>query len=181
MSTTTTADRYPPWLARLHWLVLALLVAVYALMELRGFAERGSDLRNAMKLAHYLTGLGVLLLVLWRIALRLRGPLPAALAGPRWQQRAVTLGHYLLYAWMLAMPLLGWALLSAERQLPSVFGWTLPAIAPASDSLAESLEDLHEWLATFGYFLIGGHVLAALWHQWLRSEPVFSRIRPSRR
>lgn len=176
---TAENTRYPVWLARLHWLVLILLVAAYALMELRGFAERGSELRSTMRLAHYLVGLGVLGLALWRLGLRLRGPLPAALAGPRWEQLASRAGHYALYAWMLAMPLIGWALISAEQHLPTLFGWQLPAIAPASESLAERLEELHEWLATAGYLLIGGHVLAALWHQWLRGEAVFARIRPT--
>jgi cytochrome b561 len=49
---------------------------------------------------------------------------------------AAHLSHYALYALMIGMPLLGWAMLSAAAYPVVVFrGLSLPAILPQSDSL----------------------------------------------
>ena len=57
----------------LHWVMLILLVAVYACMELRGYYPKGSDFREGLKMWHFMFGLMVLLLVLIRIVARVTG------------------------------------------------------------------------------------------------------------
>lgn len=49
MNTDTPANRYGSLSIALHWLMLLLIVAVYACMELRDFFPEGSDLRSYMK------------------------------------------------------------------------------------------------------------------------------------
>ncbi|SEA55934.1 hypothetical protein [Variovorax sp. YR216] len=57
MEFKNSSIRYSKPLIGLHWLTLVLLAAVYACMELRGFAPKGSDLRANMKTMHFLIGL----------------------------------------------------------------------------------------------------------------------------
>src|SRR6185312_16209541 len=58
-----TTDRYGSLSIGMHWLMLLLLVAVYACIELREFYPRGSDLRDGLKTWHFMLGLSVLALV----------------------------------------------------------------------------------------------------------------------
>ena len=69
--------RYGSLQVALHWLMLVLLVAVYAAMELRENFPKGSDPREFMKSLHFMLGISVLILVAVRIAARLSGPTPA--------------------------------------------------------------------------------------------------------
>ncbi|WP_431276063.1 cytochrome b [Variovorax ureilyticus] len=70
MELKNSRSRYSTSLIGLHWLTLLLLVAVYACMELRGLAPKGSDLRANMKSLHSLLGLCVLAVVIVRIGVR---------------------------------------------------------------------------------------------------------------
>lgn len=53
----------------LHWLTLVLLAAVYALIEWRGLAPKGTPLQADMKAWHFMLGLCVLGLTVLRLML----------------------------------------------------------------------------------------------------------------
>jgi superoxide oxidase len=173
------SPRYPRALILLHWLTLLLLIVVYVCMEFRGEFPRGSEPRELMKAIHYSTGLSVLLLVLARIALRLRGPIPPITPRPpHWQRLAAHAGHLALYLFMLGMPLLGWLLLSAEGAEFSFWGLPMPVLMAPDQGLAKSIEDLHELGATAGYVLIGLHALAGLYHHYFVRDDALRRMLP---
>jgi hypothetical protein len=75
-------------------------------------------------------GIAILALALIRLAVRLRYGAPALPADlPEPMKLAAHLSHYALYALMIGMPLLGWAMLSAAAYPVVVFrGLSLPAI-----------------------------------------------------
>ena len=54
----------------LHWLMLVLLAAVYACIELREYYPRGSDIREGLKTWHFMLGLSVFVLVWVRLVAR---------------------------------------------------------------------------------------------------------------
>src|SRR5262249_46472147 len=87
------------------------------------------------------------------------------------------LSHYVLYALMIAMPLIGWAMLSAGGY-PIVLLWGihLPAIAPASASLHALLWIAHQVLALAFFALILLHLAAALFHALIRRDGVFESM-----
>jgi cytochrome b561 len=176
---SATAKHYPRALAALHWLTLLLLASVYACIELRGNFPRGSDIREGLKDWHYALGLLVFALLWLRVALRLRGPLPGPDL-PGWQHGLAAATHALLYLFMAAMPLLGWALVSAEGKLPSWFGLSLPALLAPGPALAERLEEWHETLGAVGYWLIGLHAAAALYHHYWLRDATLRRMLPRR-
>ncbi len=117
----------------------------------------------------------ILVLALVRLALRLRygaPSLPADLPEP--MKLAAEGSHYALYAFMIGMPLIGWAMLSAAAYPVVLFrGWHLPAILPQSDSLHTLLWDAHFYLAFAFFALILLHVAAALFHALVRRDGVF--------
>lgn len=174
---SATVKNYPRALIGLHWLTLLLLAAVYACIELRGNFPRGSAIREGLKEWHYALGLLVFALLWLRLALRWRGPLPAnELSG--WQHWLAAGVHALLYLFMAAMPLLGWALVSAEGKLPEWFGVALPALLAPDPVLVEQLEEVHETLGVAGYWLIGLHAAAALFHHYWLRDATLRRMLP---
>ena len=99
------APRFSRLSITLHWLMLALLAAVYACIELRELYPRGSDIREALKTWHFMLGLSVFALVWVRLGARALSPRSP---GPgTWPGALATAVHVALYGLMIAMPLLG--------------------------------------------------------------------------
>ena len=175
----TRPDRYSGASILLHWLMLLLIAAVYAAIELREFFPKGSDPREALKQWHFMLGLSVLGLVLLRIAARLVWAPPTPV-GPRWQQAIARLTHFALYLLMSGMPIAGWLILSAEGKAIPFFGFDLPALVPANEDFAEQVEEVHELGGTIGYWLIGLHAAASLFHHYVLRDRLLARMIPLR-
>jgi len=171
--------RYAALSIGLHWLMLAQLVAVYACIELRELFPKDSDPREALKTWHFMLGLSVFALVWLRLALRLVWPVPPITPAPaRWQAGLAHLLHLVLYALMLGLPLAGWLLLSAAGKPIPFFGLELPALVTPDKALTARLKDLHTTAGTAGYFLIGLHAAAALFHHYVVRDDTLARILP---
>ncbi|MFD1303764.1 cytochrome b [Methylobacterium marchantiae] len=137
-------------------------------------------------LAHYHTlvalhrplGMGILILAVLRLLNRWRHPPPELpLDLPGWQRRAALVSHTLLYGLMLALPLLGWAMLSAAGYPIGLAGsLVLPPILPRDPSLYAWLRPLHTILAYTLFGLILAHLGAALMHGLIRRDGVFSSM-----
>jgi cytochrome b561 len=174
---STVAQRYGKASIILHWLTLILLIGVYACIELREMFPRGSDPREALKQWHFALGLTVFVLVWIRMLARVLGETPPIIPqSPRWQRLIAQAVEVALYALMIALPLLGWLTLSAEGTPISFFGAPLPALVGVNEAFAERTEELHETLATAGYFLIGLHALAALFHHYVQRDNTLKRM-----
>jgi cytochrome b561 len=85
-----------------------------------------------------------------------------------------------IYVFMIAMPLLGWAILSGEGRPVPFFGLELPALIGENRGLAKQLEEIHETIGNVGYFLIGLHAAAALIHHYVQHDSTLARMLPSR-
>ena len=179
MGWTNTPERYGKLSVAMHWLMFLLLVGVYACIELREVYPKGSDPREALKSWHFTLGLTVFALVWLRLALRLFQQSPA-IAPPvtAWQNRLAKLVHLLLYVFMFVMPVLGWLILSGEGKAIPFYGLELPALIAKNKELAENIEDIHTTVAEIGYYLVGLHTLAALYHHYLVKDNTLRRMLP---
>ena len=161
--------------------MLLLIVAVYACIELRVLYPRGSGNREALKTWHFMLGLAIFALVWLRLLARLIGPVPSIVPRPpRWQLFVAHLTEFAIYAFMIAMPVLGWLILSGENQPVPFFGVQLPALIGENKVLAKQLEEVHETVGDVGYFLIGIHAAAALAHHYIHRDNTLVRMLPSR-
>lgn len=179
MTWLNTTERYGRLSIGLHWLMLLLLIAVYACIELREIYPKGSDPREALKAWHFMLGLLVLVLVIARIALRLAAPTPQIVpTPPHWQKLAAQVMHLALYALMLGLPLAGWLILSAEGKAIPFFGLELPALVNPNEKLAELIEEIHETAGSAGYGLIALHAAAGLFHHYFMRDNTLRRMLP---
>jgi cytochrome b561 len=180
MKWRNSTDRYGLLSVGLHWSMLLLLVAVYACMELSDFYPKGSDSRAALKTWHFMLGLSVLVLVWIRLVEHVFGLVPRIEPNPPgWQMLLAKLMHLALYVFMIGMPLLGWLTLSAEGKPIPFFGLELPALIDESKDVAKSIKEIHETGATVGYFLVGLHAAAALFHHYVLRDNTLRRMLPS--
>ena len=179
MERPAQTDRYSGASIALHWLMLALIVAVYAAIELREFFPKGSGPREDLKSWHFMLGLSVFGLVWLRILARLAWPTPHA-DGPALQRTAARLTHFALYLFMIGMPIAGWLILSAEGKSIPFFGLELPALTARNGDVADQIEEIHELGGTIGYWLIGIHAAASLLHHYVMRDRVLARMLPVR-
>ena len=181
MKIQTTSIRYSSFSIGLHWFMLFLLAAVYASMEFRGIFPKGSEGRSALKTWHYMLGLSVFALAWARLLVNLVGAAPTITpAPPHWQTLASKWVHAALYLLMISMPLAGWLTLSAEGEAIPFFGLQLPALIAENEALAEIIKEVHETGAVVGYFLIGLHAAAALFHHYVVRDNTLRRMLPWR-
>jgi cytochrome b561 len=160
----------------LHWVMAVCILAMLFI----GVGMVSTIMPKYLSLVsiHKPLGIAILVLALIRLAVRLRygaPSLPADLPAP--MKLAAELSHYALYALMIGLPLIGWAMLSAASYPVVLFsGVYLPQILPLSDSLHTLLWNAHYYLAFALFALILLHVAAALFHALLRRDGVFESM-----
>jgi cytochrome b561 len=168
-------SRFPMASRLLHWTMAVMVLAMLFI----GIAMVGS-LADYHRLVAIHRPLGILILVL--VALRLANrlirpaaPLPVDM--PRILRLAAQASHALLYTLMVALPLVGWTMLSAAGNPVVLIGaWHLPPLLPPSDALYALLRPLHTVLAfvLFATFLV--HLGAALMHALIFRDGVFQSM-----
>ncbi len=157
----------------LHWSMAVLILAMLCIGL--GMVSTASDLYPRLLAWHRPIGIAILLLVPLRLSVRLTHsppPLPGDL--PPIQRLAAKSSHYLLYALMVVMPLVGWAMQSAGGY-PVVLwkGAELPPILPHAIQVYGWLRLAHGVLAYAFLLLILAHLAAALFHALVRRDDVF--------
>ncbi|MBD8879527.1 cytochrome b [Rhodanobacter sp. 7MK24] len=165
----------------LHWLMAAMILAMLFIGV--GMVASVSERHAWLLRIHKPLGIAILVLAVVRLAVRLRyppPPLPADL--PMLQKLAAHASHWLLYALMIAMPLVGWAMLSAGGY-PVMLSDSLrlPAIFPAGPIAFAVLRHLHSWLAMLLFLTFLAHMAAALYHGLIRRDGVLASMIARRR
>jgi cytochrome b561 len=160
----------------LHW-VMAVCILVMFFIGV-GMVSTVTPKYVPLLSTHKSLGITILLLALIRLATRLRygaPSLPVDLPEP--MKLAAYLSHYALYALMIGMPLIGWAMLSAGGYPVVLYGGLrLPPIAPHSDSLHTLLWNAHFYLAFAFFALVLMHLAAALFHGLVRRDGVLESM-----
>lgn len=181
MNFRNSAIRYGSLSISLHWLMLLLFIAVYATINLRELYPKGSDPRELLKTWHFMLGMLTFVFVWLRLAAIFSGPTPLIQPTlPRSQEISAKLLHLALYVLMIGMPITGWLLLSAAGKPIPFFGLELPALIGENKDLAHQIKEVHEFVGTTGYFLIGLHVVAGLYHHYIKRDNTLTRILPGR-
>jgi superoxide oxidase len=182
MSWKNTELRFGTLSIGLHWLMVLLIAGVYACIELKGFFPKGSGMRDGLKQWHFMLGLAVFALVWLRITARLLGAHPKVQPPvPSAQDKIAKLMYLALYALMIGAPFAGWLMLSAYDKPIPFFGLQLPALLSPDQALGSQIKDLHELAGSMGYWLIGLHAIAGLYHHYIRRDNTLRMMLPERK
>ncbi|HSC17380.1 MAG TPA: cytochrome b [Rhizomicrobium sp.] len=175
-----------------HWLIAALLIANICLGLYFADLPRSDPWKFELTQLHKSIGLTVLVLSVLRLVWRLTHRVPPLPADMDWGLRvAARASHYLFYFLIIAIPLSGWIMVSASTLgLPTNYFhlfhwpnlWFMTDLPRAQKiGLHEPLESVHNVLAWSAIVLIPLHVLAALYHQYIRHDELLLRMLPYRR
>jgi cytochrome b561 len=163
----------------LHWTMAAAILAMLFIGI--GMVSTVRPDYVGLLATHKWLGIVILVLALIRLVVRLWSgapPLPQDL--PARMKLGAELSHYALYALMIGMPLIGWAMLSAGNYPVVLFGQVrLPALAPQSELLHALLWNAHRALAYAFFALILLHLAAGLFHALVRRDGVFEAMAPT--
>jgi cytochrome b561 len=185
-----TQARYSTVAIILHWLIAALLVWIVLL------GWQACDLQGSAKVAplqlHKPLGITILLLTLFRLGWRLTHRPPAISPHLKpWERRLASVAHWGFYVILLALPLTGWAMVSASKLITvfpidmfGLFDW--PALSFLTNLPADQMKATHDLLAeahhlmakAIVYGLVPLHVLGALKHQFLDKDNEMARMIP---
>jgi len=172
--------RYTASLRRLHWLMAVMIALAYLAIEQRNLFERGTPERFAMVQSHFWLGIGIFVLVWVRLQQRLKYGAPRITpALPGWQNGISHLMHVALYAFFIVMPILGMltAWTDGKAILIPFTDIALPALLAENKDLAHQLEELHHDIGEAFYWVIGFHIVAALYHHFIRKDDTLVRMR----
>jgi cytochrome b561 len=163
----------------LHWLIVALLVGQYIFAWTMPHIRRDTPVTTLIGL-HFTFGMLILAFAVVRLAVRLTHGEPAPEDGlPPWQHRSARATHWLLYALLFALPVLGWIDASWHGMPLVMFGVALPKLVAAQAPGWGWTGDVHSLLANYALLgLVGLHVAAGLYHYFIRRDRVLQRMLP---
>ena len=159
----------------LHWLMAAMIIAMLFIGI--GMVTSLADYHWLLAI-HRPLGIAILVLVAIRLVNRLLNPPPPLPPGmPALLRLAAHGSHLLLYALMIATPLVGWGMLSAGRYPVVLYGTLLlPPILPQSDALFAALRTTHTVLALLLLATFLAHLAAAMAHALIFRDGVFQSM-----
>lgn len=179
MNSLPETSRYSATAKFLHWMIALLVVAQFVFIFTAEELPRG-DLRTLLMRLHISSGFTILLLASWRVIYRFISPPPAPEPGqPRAVQIAASVTHWVMYVLIFASPITGWMLIGTGGGMINWF-WLvkIPNIVAENEAFHEQLEEVHEILGIALLFIASAHLLAALWHHFVRKDDTLKRMLP---
>lgn len=169
--------RYGSAAMAFHWTMAALVVVVGVLGLLHDSWSRGTQAFWIN--IHAVLGLLVWALLMARFWWRVRHPPPELPAHTGALARRLSgPAHLLLYMLLFVIPILGIVTFIWHGRAFDFGLFRVDFRIARNRAIFHPTEDIHGYLAYTLFTLIGIHVLAALWHQFVRRDGVLLRMWP---
>lgn len=175
MSYRNTKTSYGSVAKWFHWAIFFLLLfqVIYGYF-LDDFPK---DYQPFVYNTHKLLGLLILLIMVLRLIWALMNPKPAMPIGTLiWQRWAERFVHAGLYIVVIAMPIVGLVGSDAAGRPPHIGDFKFMLPISENKDLADSAFTLHNNLAIALIALVAVHVLAALYHHFVKRDNVLRRM-----
>jgi cytochrome b561 len=173
-------ERYTRTAMVLHWLIAAAVLAQIAFGWYLQKVPRKTPERTVYVNYHKSTGMLIGLLILVRIAWRLKHrppPLPASM--PTWERRAARANHVLLYACMIIMPVAGYTASNFSKFGVKFFNVVaLPPWGVDDRAIYAFFNGLHVATSYVFVALIALHLVAAFKHTIFPRHAILRRMLP---
>ena len=190
--TSTPAERYTAVAQAFHWLLALGLIAIVIMGLVMAHAPLAPATKFKLFQLHKSVGITILVLAVLRLGWRLTHrppPLPAGM--PALEKAGAHGAHVVLYALMIGLPLIGWALVSISPfNLPTVLYGLVPwphlgFLSGLPRATKTAWEPVFAFTHAYGAYLliavVSVHVLAALRHHFLLGDDILRRMLPGRR
>jgi cytochrome b561 len=195
MTIRNTAETYGSIAKWFHWITAILFLASYCAVYYRHWFTEAKTPENWTALQLHLSiGVTIAVVVILRIIWRVMNRLPDPEPGTRLEHLAAHLGHYALYAIMIIMPLTGYLgtgvnteyffLFDIQKFEDTQMFTTLVAngMGVTFEEFEKTIDFIHKDIggAWVVWLLILGHVLAALYHHFVKKDRTIYKMTISR-
>jgi cytochrome b561 len=179
MPVRNSPERYGAIPKAFHWLTVVLVIAGWLLGQF--IDDLPKALHPASLVTHIAIGTTILVLLIMRLSWRFIDPPPppeqtalgriAAFGGQS--------AHYALYALLVAIPIFGVLVQFSRGNALPIFGlFEIPSPWLKDRALANSLLEIHEWLANTLIVVASLHGAAALMHHFVLGDRTLRRMLP---
>lgn len=190
MTLKNTAQNYGSIAKWLHWLTALLFLGSYCTVYYRHwFTEEKTPENWAALQLHLSIGVTIAVIVALRIIWRIYNIVPDPEPGTRLSHLAAHLGHYTLYAIMVIMPVTGYLGTGANTEYfflfeiakfedTSVFTALIrEGLGISFEEFEKPIDFIHKNLGAWVvWVLIFGHVLAALYHHYVKKDRTLQKM-----
>jgi len=163
----------------LHWLIVALLIGQFIAAWSMPHIGRNTPVTTVISI-HFSFGIVIIAVAIIRLVWRATHSEPMPLEGiPSWQLQTARVVHWLLYITLFVVPILGWVNASWRGMPVVLFGLELPKLVGTRMPGFGWTGDVHALLSNYLMLtLVGLHVLAGLYHYFIRRDGVLQRMLP---
>jgi cytochrome b561 len=173
--------KHHPMTIALHWgTVICVVIAVCAVLTREVIGDK--FWRMLLMNTHSQLGLIILIGVVARLYVRQQHGMANHMGSMPWALRFVAQAvHWVLYAALIVLPLLGWASTNAHNLSLSFLGLVqLPTLMEADSEMADLLSDYHALGAWALLGVIAMHAGAAIFHHFIRRDTVLWAMLPEK-
>lgn len=177
MSLRNTIAAYGSVAKFFHWLIFLLLL----FMIIFGYflSSIPKDYQPMAYNIHKLTGITILTLMILRGMWALVNPKPTLPAGTLpWQHSVERAVHFLLYLVVITMPLAGWIGSVAAGRPPHLGNFEFNLPIKQNKIISETALNVHGLIAILIIVLVSVHILAALYHHFIKQDNILRRMLP---
>jgi cytochrome b561 len=171
-----TRAKYHPASIFFHWFVFILVLAAFAVIELKGQFPKGSEARDLCKSIHGVIGQLIFIAMVLRLAVRFTFGVPKPTNPKPIFTTFATAMHWLLYALLLLEPIFGIMYFQYGGKEIHFFGLVWPQFVTPNPEMKKLVEEIHEFLGNTLYILIGIHALAGLWKHYIIKDDTLRRM-----
>lgn len=185
-----SSERYTSVAIALHWIVALLFLGSYiSVYYRRWFTARETPENMTALQIHLAIGITIAAVVALRVLWRMTHTPPPMEPAPAWQHRAAHGAHYLLYAFMIVMPITGYLGTGANIEylgIPKfadtqIFNWLVAEHMGLTFKQFEvPMDFIHKNSGAYVlWVLIAGHAAAALYHHAMLQDHTLTRMLPA--
>ncbi|KMO35603.1 cytochrome B561 [Methylobacterium variabile] len=176
--TRVEQPRYTALSQALHWLTVALVLAVLPLAWV-AVSLPASPSKGFFFQMHKSVGLTILVIVAIRILWRAWNPAPPEVYVPRGLAILGRINHWLLYLVFLLMPVSGFVMSAAAGSTTQYFYlFPIPPFMEKNKAVSDLADQIHLVGQYAVYALVALHVLATAWHLIVRRDGLLDRMLP---
>ena len=173
MSIFNTKESYGLVSKFFHWIMAAMLIIIWLLGT---FNDEVGPLKKIFIVTHYTLGITIFLMVGLRLIWRWLNPKPEYLSPNKFLRKISNMVFTLFYSLMFIIPISGYVLMNLRGRNPVYFGYEIPALFSSNEAWKGFAKETHELLGTVLLILFVLHVLAALYHHYIKRDETLKRM-----
>lgn len=175
MQLKNTHYRYGVISITLHWFSALLIIFTFAIGFYLDSLSWGIEKFDLVDI-HASIGFLIIFFILLRLLWRFYSPLPSSIITNKTHTFGVNVMHFIMLLMLTALFFSGYIMLSSGGNPITLFGTLSMPDLPANNGIAKQFRRFHEIVVWVFIGLLSVHVLAALFHHFIKRDSTIKRM-----